>query len=196
MKIRHEPSALNAYWYASIGEHRVLHLGCFGEPLERGLEVYMQLLGRLYLKDSSLWLEFQSTKGLWLDQRRRDRRLAWKAPVYSDESYLAYEIVSRTEISLALKRFWLLKELRFYFWNRGNQVDVSNLIAGIARTEFKDLGRCVPTAIRFIAERELCRSYLRIMFHEVETNSFQQSFAESIAMSGIDFQLEASVFRE
>lgn len=196
MKIRHKPSELNAYWYESIGEHRVLHLGCFAEPLERCLEVYSQLLGSLYLKDSNLWLEFQSNKGLWFNPRHRDKKLAWKVPVYSDESYLAYEIVGPTEISLAFRRFWLLKELRFYFWDNSGNVDANSLIAGVARTRFQDLGRYVPARIRFIAERELCRSYLRIMFHAGETESFQRVFEESITSSGIDFQLEASTFRE
>ena len=82
MKIKRAPSGRNAYWFEDAGEHETLHLGPFAETLEKSVEVYADLLGRLYLDNPSLWIEFQSTKRWWLNQRRRDRKLSWKAPVY------------------------------------------------------------------------------------------------------------------
>src|SRR5208337_3015018 len=166
--IKHAPTGRNAYWFEGAGEHQVHHLGCFAEPLERSLEVYAELLVRLYLDNPSLWMEFQSNKLWWLNERRRDRKLSWKAPVYEDESYLAFELIERAEILERLKRFWLLKELRFYLWRQDASLQPQDILPRIARTEFKGLTGYVPSVTRFIAERDICSSYLRVMFHRSE----------------------------
>ena|SRR2546422_1392198 len=196
MKIKRAPSGRNAYWFEGAGEHEVLHLGCFAETLERSLDVYADLLTRLYLDNPSLWIEFQSNKLWWLNERRRDRKLSWKSPAYEDESYLAFELTERAEILDALKRFWLLKELRCYFWKRDStSPQPRDILPRLARTEFKDLTRYVPSVTRFIAERDVCSSYLRVMFHRSEAKFVDQLLAESAAKSGVKLLLEASIFR-
>ncbi len=196
MKIKRAPSGRNAYWFEGAGEHEVLHLGCFAEPLERSLDVYADLLTRLHLGNPSLWVEFQSNKLWWLNERRRDRKLSWKAPVYEDESYLAFELTERAEILDVLKRFWLLKELRFYFWKQDStSLQPLDILPGLARAEFKELTRYVPSVARFIAERDICSSYLRVMFHRSEAKFVDQLLAESAAKSGLEFLLEASMFK-
>jgi hypothetical protein len=196
MKIKHAPSGRNAYWFEDAGEHETLHLGPFAETLEKSVEVYADLLARLYLENPSLWIEFQSTKRWWLNQRRRDRKLSSKAPVYEDESYLAFELSGRDEILDSLKRFWLLKELRFYFWKQDSvPLQPRDILPGIARTEFEGLSRYVPSVARFIAERDVCSSYLRVTFHRSEAKFVDQLLAESAAKSGLKFLLEASIFR-
>jgi hypothetical protein len=196
MKIKHAPSGRNAYWFEDVGEHETLHVGSFAETLEKSVQVYADLLARLYLDNPSLWIEFQSTKRWWLNQRRRDRKLSSKAPVYEDESYLAFELSGRDEILESLKRFWLLKELRFYFWKQDSvPLQPRDILPGIARTEFKELSRYVPSVARFIAERDVCSSYLRVTFHRSEAKFVDQLLAESAAESGLKFLLEASIFR-
>jgi hypothetical protein len=196
MKIKRAPSGRNAYWFEDAGEHETLHLGCFAETLERSVEVYADLLARLYLDNPSVWIEFQSTKRWWLNERRRDRKLSWKAPVYEDESYLAFELTGRAEILDALKRFWLLKELRCYFWKPDSaSLQPRDILAGIARTEFKELTRYVPSVARFIAERDVCGSYLRVTFHRSEAKFVDQLLAESAANFGMKLLLEASIFK-
>jgi hypothetical protein len=66
---------------------------------------------------------------------------------------------------------------------------------GIARTEFKELSRYVPSVARFIAERDVCSSYLRVTFRHSEAKFVDQILAESAAKSGLKFLLEASIFR-
>jgi hypothetical protein len=196
MKIKRAPSGRNAYWFEDAGEHETLHLGCFAETLEKSVEVYADLLARLYLDNPSVWIEFQSTKRWWLNERRRDRKLSWKAPVYEDESYLAFELTGRAEILDALKRFWLLKELRCYFWKQDSaSLQPRDILPGIARTEFKELTRYVPSVARFIAERDVCGSYLRVTFHRSEAKFVDQLLAESAANFGLKFLLEASIFK-
>jgi hypothetical protein len=196
MKIKHTPSGRNAYWFEDAGEHQTLHLGSFAETLDKSVEIYADLLARLYLDNPSLWIEFQSTKRWWLNQRRRDRKLSSKAPVYEDESYLAFELSGRDEILDSLKRFWLLKELRFYFWKQDSvPLQLRDILPSIARTEFKELSRYVPSVARFIAERDVCSSYLRVTFHRSEAKFVDQLLGESAATSGLKFLLEASVFR-
>jgi hypothetical protein len=196
MKIKRALSGSNAYWFEGMGEHEVLHLGCFTETLEKSIDVYSGLLGRLYADNRSLWIEFQSTKRWWLDERRRDRKLLWKAPVYEHESYLAFEVVERGEIRKALERFWFLKELRCYFWKQGGPaVQPRDVLPGLARTEFRELTRYVPSVTRFLAERDICNSYLRVMFHGTETKLVDQLLAEAAAQFGIRLLLEASIFK-
>lgn len=196
MKIKHAPSGRNAYWFESEGDHEILHLGCFAETLEKGVEVYADLLARFYLANPSLWIEFQSTKRWWLNERRRDRKLSWEPPIYEDESYLAFELAGKAEILNALRRFWLLKELRCYFWKQDNaSLQPRDVLPGIARTEFKELTRYVPSVARFIAEREVCSSYLRLTFHRSEANLVDQILAQSAGNSGLKFLLEASIFK-
>ncbi len=196
MKIKHGPPGRNAYWFEDAGEHEILHLGCFAETLEKSLEVYADLLSRLYFNNPSLWIEFQSTKRWWLNQRRRDRKLSSKAPTYEDESYLAFEVSGRDEILNALKRFWLLKELRFYFWIRESvSLQPRDILPSIARTEFRELSRYVPSMARFIGERDICNSHLRVMFHRNEAKLIDQLLAESGTKFGLEFLLEASIFR-
>ncbi len=197
MKIKRAPSGRNAYWFQDTGEHETLHLGCFAETLEKSVEVYADLLARLYLDNPSLWIEFQSTKRWWLNERRRDRKLSWKTPVYEDESYLAFDLTGRAEILDALKRFWLLKELRCYFWKQDSaSLQPRDILPGIARTEFKELTRYVPAVARFIAERDVCSSYLRVMFPRSEAKLVEQILGESVEKSGLKFLLEASIFKE
>jgi hypothetical protein len=196
MKIKRAPSGRNAYWFEDAGEHETLHLGCFAETLEKSVEVYADLLARLYLDNPSVWIEFQSTKRWWLNERRRDRKLSWKAPVYEDESYLAFELTGRAEILDALKRFWLLKELRCYFWKQDNaSLQPRDILPGIARTEFKELTRYVPSVARLIAERDVCGSYLRVTFHRSEAKFVDQLLAESAGNFGMKLLLEASIFK-
>lgn len=196
MKIKRAPSGCDAYWFEDAGEHEILHLGCFAETLEKSLEVYADLLGRLYLADPSLWIEFQSTKRWWLNERRRDRKLSWKAPVYEDESYLAFELTDKVEILDALKRFWLLKELRCYFWKQDSDFFLpGDILPRLARTEFNGLTQYVPSVTRFAAERDVCSSYLRVMFQRNEAKFVDQLLAESAAKSGLKFLLEASIFK-
>jgi hypothetical protein len=196
MKIKRAPSGHNAYWFEHAGEHDILHLGCFAEALEKSLEVYADLLVRLYLNNPSLWIEFQSPKRWWLNERRRDRKLSWKAPIYEDESYLAFELAERAEILDALRRFWLLKELRCYFWNQDSTCPrPRDILPRLARTEFKDLTQYVPSVNRFIAERDVCSSYLRVMFHRAEAKLVDQILADAAAKSGFKFLLEASIFK-
>jgi hypothetical protein len=196
MKIKHAPSETNAYWFEGVGEHEILHLGCFAETLKKSLDVYGDLLGRLYADNPSLWIEFQSTKRWWLNERRRDRKLLWKTPVYEDESYLAIEVADKEEIREGLERFWLLKELRCYFWKQGSaSVQTGGLLPGFARTEFKELTRFVPSATRFMAERDICNSYLRVMFHRSETKLVDQFLAQSAVRFGATLVLESAIFK-
>ena len=62
MRIKHAPPGRNAYWFEDAVEHETLHLGAFAETLEKNLEIYADLLARLYLDNPSLWVEFQSNK--------------------------------------------------------------------------------------------------------------------------------------
>jgi hypothetical protein len=196
MRIKHAPPGRNAYWFEDAVEHETLHLGAFAETLEKNLEIYADLLARLYLDNPSLWVEFQSTKRWWLNQRRRDFRLSLEAPVYEDESYLAFELSGRDEIVNSLNRFWLLKELRFYFWRQDSvPLQPRDILPGIARTDFKELSRYVPSVARFIAERDVCSSYLRVKFQRSEAKFVNQLLAESAAKSGLTFLLEASIFK-
>jgi hypothetical protein len=196
MKIKRAPSGRNAYWFEDVGEHEILHLGCFAEPLDESLKVYADLLTRLYLNNPSLWIEFQSPKRWWLNQRRRDRKLSWKAPIYEDESYLAFDLAEREEILDALRRFWLLKELRCYFWKEDSScLPPRDILPRLARTEFKNLTQYVPSAARFIAERDVCNSYLRVLFQRAEEKLVDKLFADAAAKSGFKFLLEASIFK-
>jgi hypothetical protein len=54
MKIKYAPSGRNAYWFEDAGEHEILHVGCFAETLEKSIEIYEDVLRRLYLNDPSL----------------------------------------------------------------------------------------------------------------------------------------------
>jgi hypothetical protein len=196
MKIKRAPSGRNAYWFERTGEREILHLGCFAETPEKSVEVYADLLARFYLSNPSLWIEFQSTKRWWLNERRRDRKLSWKAPVYEDESYLAFELNEKVEIVDALKRFWLLKELRCYFWKQDSDFfQHGDILPRLARTEFEELTQYVPSVVRFAAERNICSSYLRVMFHYSETNVVNQLLIDLAATSGLKFLLEASIFK-
>ena len=195
MKIKHAPSGRNAYWFEHADEHDTLHVGSFAETLEKSVEIYADILARLYLDNPSLWIEFQSAKRWWLNQRRRDRKLSSRVPVYEDESYLAFELGGRGAILDSLKRFWLLKELRFYFWKQDCPLQPRDILPRIARTEFKEMSQYVPSVVRFIAERDVCRSYLRVMFHHSEATFVDQLLAESAAEFGLKFLLEASIFR-
>jgi len=197
MKIKLAPSGRNAYWFEGMGEHEVLHFGCFAETLEKSLDVYGEVLGRLYVDNPNMWIEFQSTKRWWLNERRRDHKLLWKAPAYEDESYVAFEVAERGEIHKGLERFWLLKELRFYFWTQGSTtLQPRDTVSGLARTEFRDLTRYVPSVTRFLAERNICNSYLRVMFHRSETKLVDQVLAESVAQFDVELILEASIFKK
>ena len=197
MKIKRAPSGRNAYWFQDVGEHETLHLGCFAQTLEKSVEIYADLLARLYLENPNLWFEFQSTKRCWLNERRRDRKRSWKAPVYEDESYLALEVTGRAEILEALKRFWLIKELRCYFWKPDSAfLQPRDILPGIARTEFEEVTRYVPSVARFIAERDVCRSYLRVTFHRRDAKLVHELLAGSVVNSGLKFVLEASIFKE
>jgi hypothetical protein len=196
MKIKRAPSGRNAYWFEAAGEHEILHLGCFAETLEKSLEIYADLLARLYLANPSLWMEFQSYKAWWFDERRRDYKLQWKAPAYEDQAHLAYELSGKDEIPLALKTFWLIKELRFYFWKQdGVPLKPQDIVAAVARNEFEGLTRYIPSVMRFAVARQICSSYLRVMFHRSETEFVDHLLAESAAKSDLKFLLEASVFK-
>jgi hypothetical protein len=196
MKIKRALSGRNAYWFEGLGEYEVLHLGCFAETLMKSLDVYGFLLASLYHDNPSLWIEFQSTKQWWLNERRRDRKSLWKTPIYEDESYVALEVADAGEIHKGLERFWLLKELRFYFWRQGtNSLQPRDILPGLARTEFRELTRYVPSVTRFLAERDICDSYLRVMFHRSETKFVDQLLAESASQFGIKLSLEASIFK-
>jgi hypothetical protein len=196
MKIKHAPSGRNAYWFEDVGEHQILHVGCFAETLEKSLELYGDLLARLYLANPSAWVEFQSPKRWWLNERRRDRRLLWKAPVYEDETYLAFDLSGRSEIVDMLKRFWLLKEMRCYFWKQdGLSLQPQDILPRLARMEFKELTQYIPSLTRFIAGRHICSSYLCVAFHRSETKFVDQLLADSAASAGLKFVLEASLFK-
>jgi hypothetical protein len=196
MKIKHAPSGRNAYWFEDVGEHQILHLGCFAETLEKSLEFYADLLTRLYLNSPSLWMEFQSYKAWWFDERRRDYKLQWKTPAYEDRAHLAYQLTEQDEILRALKTFWLIKELRFYFWKQDDvPLQPQDIVAAVARNEFEDLTRYVPSVMRFAVARQICSSYLRVMFHRNEAKFVDQLLADSAAESGLKFLLEASIFR-
>ncbi len=196
MKIKHTPSGRNAYWFESAGEHEILHLGCFAETLEKSLEVYADLLGRLYVDNPSLWMEFQSYKAWWFDERRRDYKLQWKAPAYEDQAHLAYRLIGQDEIVTAFKTFWLIKELRFYFWKQnGVPLEPQDIVAAVARNEFEELARYVPSAMRFVAARQICSSYLRVMFHRTEAKFVNQLLLDAAAKSGLNLLLEACVFK-
>ena len=113
-----------------------------------------------------------------------------------DESYLAFELTESAEVLEALKRFWLLKELRCYFWKQGSTALLPrDILPRLARTEFKDLTHYIPSLTRLIAERDVCSSYLRVMFHGGEAKFVDQLLAEVAAKSGLKFLLEASIFR-
>jgi hypothetical protein len=196
MKIMWAPSGRNAYWFQNLGEHEILHLGCFAVPLERGLGVYGDFLDRLYQANPSAWTEFQSNKLWWFNERRRDYKLQWKAPAHEDRQYLAYDLAGQGEVLIALKTFWLLKELRFYFWKQDSiALRPQDIVAAVARNEFEQLTRYVPAVVRFAAAREICRSYLRVMFHRSEAELVGQLLADTIAKSGLEFLLEASPFK-
>jgi hypothetical protein len=196
MKIMRAPSGRNAYWFQNLGEHEILHLGCFAVPLERGLGVYGDFLDRLYQANPSAWTEFQSNKLWWFNERRRDYKLQWKAPAHEDSQYLAYDLAGQAEVLIALKTFWLLKELRFYFWKQDSiPLQPQDIVAAVARNEFEQLTRYVPAVVRFAVAREICRSYLRVMFHRSEAELVHQLLADAIAKSGLAFLLEASLFK-
>jgi hypothetical protein len=196
MKIKRAPSGRNAYWFQTLGEHQILHLGCFAVPLERSLDVYGELLDRLYQANPSAWVEFQSYKTWWFNERRRDYRLQWKAPAYEDRAHLAYVLTGQAEIVTALKTFWLLKELRFYFWKQDSiPLQPQDIVAAVARNEFEHLTRYIPSVIRFAVARQICSSYLRVMFHRSDAKLVDQLLAESAAKSGLEFLLEASMFK-
>lgn len=196
MRIIRAPSGRNAYWFQSLGEHEVLHLGCFAIPLERSLSVYSDLLVRLYDSNSDVWMEFQSYKTWWFNERRRDYRLQWRAPAYEDRAHLAYELKGRPELLRALKTFWLLKELRFYFWKLDTcPIQPVDIVAAVARNEFERLTRYIPSVIRFAAAREICSSYLRVVFHRSETKFVNELVAQLAAASGLEFSLESSIFK-
>ena len=196
MKIKRAPSGRNAYWFEGVREHEILHLGCFAETVKKSLEIYGDLLVGLYLENPSLWIEFQSKKRWWLNERRRDRKLSWKTPVYEDESYLAFEVTEGKGISETLTRFWLLKELRGYFWKQGSTcLPPQDILPRLARTEFRELVHRVPSVTRFIADRDVCSSYLRVMFDRGEAKFVYQLLADVIAKSGLKFVLEASIFK-
>lgn len=197
MKIKKAPSGSDAYWFERIGEHEILHVGCFSVTVERAVQVYAELLARLYNAESRLWIEFQSSKRWWLNQRRRDRKLSLKGPAYEDESYLAFDVHGELEIGKTLERFWLLKELRCYFWSQqAGAIDPQVVLPAMARTEFRQLVRYIPSVARFVAEREICSSYLRVMFHQNEARFVERIFGETASKAGIEFVLEASIFRE
>jgi hypothetical protein len=141
-------------------------------------------------------MEFQSNKLWWLNEPRRDRKLQWKAPSYQDVGHLAYELTGEAEILMALKRFWLLKELRFYFWNQDSiPLQPQDIVAAVARHEFEKLTRYVPSVVRFAVAREICRSYLRVMFHRSEANLVHKLLGDTLAKSGLEFLLEASMLK-
>jgi len=197
MKIKKAPQGPDAYWFERMGEHEILHVGCFSAPFEKAVRLYADFLVRLYDADPRLWIEFQSSKRWWLNQRRRDLKLSWKAPVYEDESYLAFDVSDGSEIAMALERFWLLKELRCYFWSQaGGALDPQDAVPAVARTEFRDLVRYIPTVARFVADREICSSYLRLLFHRGDAGFIDRSLSEVGARAGIELVLTASVFRQ
>ena len=195
MKIIRAPSGRNAYWFETLGEHQVLHLGCFAETLESALEVYRDLLRRLYQANPDAWMEFPSHKRWWFNERRRDYKLQWKTPAYEDRAHLAYALTGPDEIFNALNTFWLLKELRFYFWNGSSPLQPEDIVAALARSEFERLARYVPAMIRFAGAREICRSYLRVIFHRSDTSFITEQISELAARSGLEFSLESSIFK-
>jgi hypothetical protein len=96
-----------------------------------------------------------------------------------------------------LNRFWLLKELRCYFWNEKNMaVQPRDILPALARTDFKNTIRYVPSVARFIAERDTCNSYLRFAFEGNEATLASQLLAESAAKFNLKFVLEASLFKQ
>lgn len=196
MEIRRAPSGRNVYWLEPLGNHQILHLGCFRESLERSLDMYAELLSGLSITGERMSMEIQSRKRWWFDERRRDRHLSWKPPMYEDEAYLAYELRGKDEIVTALRQFWLLKEVRFYYWTVAERaLQPQDLLPALARKGFSHLGQFIPSVVHFVAEREMCRSYLRVMFHRCEARFIGELVSTSAESVGMELSLEAEIFK-